>query len=61
MTNPTITITLDPIKGPQLSTNLPLEQLYVILVGVANNILVQLMATKETKRILTPNGNLVSV
>lgn len=58
---PTITITLDPIKGPQLNTNIPLETAYLILTGSANNMLVQLLAAKVSKTILTPETMLASV
>ena len=55
---PTITIVIDPLKGPQISTNVPGESTYLILMGAANNILMQLLATKQANLIqtITPNG-----
>ena len=59
MTLPTITISIDPIKGPQLNTNLPLETTYLVLSGTAQNILIQLLAAKQTNLVMPvgPNGN----
>lgn len=54
--HPTLTITIDPLKGPLLNTNVSLEQTYLILSGMSQNVLVQLLASKEVKRILTPTG-----
>jgi hypothetical protein len=51
--HPTITITLDPIKGPSLSTTLSTEQTYLVLNGMAANMLVKLVQTKEDRRILS--------
>jgi hypothetical protein len=44
MTEPTI----DPIKGPQLSTNVPGETTYLMLMGSANHVLMQLLSQKQT-------------
>jgi hypothetical protein len=59
MTLPTITISIDQIKGPQLNTNLPLETTYLVLSGTANNVLMQLLAVKQTNLVqpVGPNGN----
>jgi hypothetical protein len=59
MEKPTITITIDPIKGPQLNSNQPLEVTYLILSGTANNVLIQLLASKQTNLVqpVGPNGN----
>jgi len=49
---PTITITLDPIKGPTLNTTLSDEQTYLVLDGMAANFFVKLLRAKEDRRIL---------
>ena len=56
---PAITITIDPIKGPQISTNVPGETTYLMLMGAANNILMGLLASKQTNLVqpVSANGN----
>lgn len=56
MDNPFITITIDRIKGATLNSNMPIEQQYLVLNGACANLLVQLLSTKEAKRILSPVG-----
>lgn len=59
MTIPTITISIDPIKGSQLYSNQPLEVTYLILSGSMNNVLMQLLAAKQTNLVqpVGSNGN----
>lgn len=56
---PSITITIDPIKGPKMDSNQPLEVTYLILCGTANNVLMQLLASKQSNLVqpVGPNGN----
>jgi hypothetical protein len=58
MTEPTITITIK--NGlPQLQTNMPLEATYLVLSGTANNVLLQLLSTKQANLVqpVETNGN----